>query len=73
MPDEAAMIEIELNGAPHALAGEQPVQALIDALALSHQSLAVAVNREVVPRHLWPQRLLQARDRVDLVKAIGGG
>ena len=66
-------IEIELNGAPHALASEQPVQALIDALALAHQSLAVAINREVVPRHQWSLRILQARDRVDLVRAIGGG
>ncbi len=67
------MIEIELNGAPHMLAAQLPVQALIDALALAGKALAVAVNREVIPRHLWPVRLLVAHDRVDLVRAIGGG
>ncbi|MFD2271881.1 sulfur carrier protein ThiS [Undibacterium arcticum] len=51
----------------------QNVQDLIAALALSNQALAVAVNCEVVPRHLWPQHALQARDRVDIVRAIGGG
>ena len=67
------MIEIELNGAPHCIEAGQILQDLIDALALSDQSLAVAVNREVVPRAQWPLRRLQARDRVDVVRAIGGG
>ena len=67
------MIQIELNGAPHAIAPERPLQDLIDALELSNQSLAVAVNREVVPRHRWAQRVLLPNDRVDLVRAIGGG
>jgi sulfur carrier protein len=67
------MMEIELNGTPHPVAENQNVHALIASLALSNQALAVAVNREVVPRHQWPQRVLQARDRVDIVRAIGGG
>ncbi|WP_344761652.1 sulfur carrier protein ThiS [Actimicrobium antarcticum] len=67
------MIEIELNGAPHRIAPGQHLQELIDALALAGQSLAVAVNREIVPRHLWSERVLTSRDRVDVVRAIGGG
>jgi sulfur carrier protein len=66
-------MEIELNGAPHPITANQNVQDLIASLALSNQALAVAVNREVVPRNLWAQRVLQARDRVDIVRAIGGG
>ncbi|MBC7574605.1 MAG: sulfur carrier protein ThiS [Herminiimonas sp.] len=66
-------IEIELNGAPHVIRGDARVQALVDALALTQQSLAVAVNRQVVPRAQWPQRMLEARDRVEVVRAIGGG
>jgi len=67
------MMDIELNGAPHPVAENQNVQDLIVSLALTNQALAVAVNREVVPRHLWLQRVLQAHDRVDIVRAIGGG
>ena len=67
------MIEIELNGAPHTITGEVHVQALVDALALTQQSLAVAVNRQVVPRAQWAQRMLQAQDRVEVVRAIDGG
>ena len=67
------MIEIELNGAPHVINGDAHVQALVETLSLTQQSLAVAVNRQVVPRAQWPQRMLQARDRVEVVRAIGGG
>jgi sulfur carrier protein len=66
-------MEIELNGAPHPITANQSLQQLIASLELSNKALAVAVNREVVPRHLWPQRVLQPRDRVDIVHAIGGG
>jgi sulfur carrier protein len=66
-------MEIELNGAPHPFTANQNVQDLVAALSLSNQALAVAINREVVPRHLWAQRVLQPKDRVDIVRAIGGG
>ncbi len=66
-------MEIELNGAPHPVAVNQNVQELIAALDLSGKSLAVAINRQIVPRHLWAQRVLQPSDRVDIVRAIGGG
>lgn len=66
-------MEIELNGAPHALADNQNVQDLIAALDLANKSLAVAVNRQIVPRQSWAQRMLAPGDRVDIVRAIGGG
>jgi sulfur carrier protein len=65
------MIDIELNGAPY----EAPplLQDLVAQLALSGQKLAVAVNRQVVPRPQWATYTLSVRDRVDIVRAIGGG
>jgi sulfur carrier protein len=67
------MIEIELNGTPHQVPPQQTLDQLIDALELNGQALALAVNRNVVPRQLWPERVLQAQDKVDIVRAIGGG
>lgn len=67
------MIEIELNGVPHPLPAAHDLAALMASLDLVGKGVAVAVNREVVPRQQWPQRQLLARDRVDIVKAIGGG
>lgn len=66
-------MEIELNGAPHRVTENQNLQDLIASLELANKALAVAVNREVVPRQLWARRTLQACDRVDIVRAIGGG
>ena len=68
-----SMIEIELNGAPHRVEENQNLSDLIASLALPNQAMAVAVNRQVVPRQAWPQRKLHATDKVDIVRAIGGG
>jgi sulfur carrier protein len=67
------MISIELNGAPHQGPPQQTLDQLVDALSLTGQALALAVNRSVVPRQQWPQRALQPQDKVDIVRAIGGG
>ena len=67
------MMEIELNGTPHIILISQTVYGLIATLDLLGMRLAVAVNREVVPPQLWPQRILKELDRVEIVRAIGGG
>jgi sulfur carrier protein len=67
------MIDIELNGAPYRVPLRSSLSDLVGALELTHQALALAVNRSVVPREQWPQRLLQAEDKIDIVRAIGGG
>jgi sulfur carrier protein len=67
------MIEIELNGAPHRVPAQHTLQQLVEALALDGQALALAVNRTVAPRQQWHGRVLQAGDKVDIVRAIGGG
>ena len=67
------MIDIELNGEPRQVPARQTLAALVDALSLTGQALALAVNRNVVPRQQWPQRELQPQDKVDIVRAIGGG
>ncbi len=67
------MMEIELNGAPHPVPDGHVLEALVASLDLTGKGIAVAVNREVVPRQQWAQRQLQPQDRVDIVQAIGGG
>ncbi len=69
----SATISIELNGEARTIADSDNVQDLIDALSLTSQALAVAVNREVVPRAKWREHRFAMGDKVDVVKAIGGG
>ena len=67
------MVAIELNGDACEVRAEDCIQDLIDALSLTNQALAIAVNREVVPRAYWRERRFAVGDQVDIVKAIGGG
>jgi sulfur carrier protein len=67
------MLQIELNGAPYEAPADASLHALVDALGLSGQALALAVNRRVVPRERWPDTRLHSADKVDVVRAIGGG
>ena len=67
------MTDITLNGAPHQVASGSSLADLVEALSLSHQALALAVNRVVVPRQQWRERGVLAGDQVEVVRAIGGG
>ncbi|NCW78107.1 MAG: sulfur carrier protein ThiS [Oxalobacteraceae bacterium] len=66
-------MSIELNGEVRTVSDSDSVQDLIDALSLTNQALAIAVNREVVPRTKWREHRFASGDRVDVVRAIGGG
>jgi sulfur carrier protein len=66
-------IDIELNGAAHAVPDGGSLHDLVASLGLAGQALALAVNRSVVPRERWTTTLLAPHDRVDVVRAIGGG
>ena len=68
-----ATIEIHLNGEPREVAEGQLVQALVAELNLGSQAMAVAINRQIVPRQKWQERALMPADKVEIVRAIGGG
>lgn len=72
MPD-MNQLEIELNGEPWRLTGGQTLEDLVRTLGIGQQAVALAVNRQVVPRQQWAGHALAQRDRVDIVRAIGGG
>ncbi|MBC7455903.1 MAG: sulfur carrier protein ThiS [Massilia sp.] len=69
----AGATDILLNGAPYQVAPGASLADLIEALALSNQALALAVNRQIVPRQQWRERAVIAGDQVEVVRAIGGG
>jgi len=69
---EAAM-QIQLNGEPSQLDGEQTLAQLVDSLGLAGRRIAIEVNEEIVPRSLHAQTRLNDGDSVEIVHAIGGG
>ena len=67
------MTHIVLNGEPYQLSQEKTLAELIATLNLSGQAIAVAVNRQIVARTEWASHYLQVQDKIDVVRAIGGG
>lgn len=67
------MTPVEVNGKPCQVPPGQTLAGLLEQLGLTGQGMALAVNREVVPRQQWPQWRLREQDRIDIVRAIGGG
>ncbi len=66
-------MEIYLNGEPRQVADGINAAQLIEELALAGRRVAVEVNREIVPRSAYAQHRLRPGDRIEVVRAIGGG
>lgn len=66
------MIDLVVNGEPTQTQADT-VEALLAALGLAEQAVAVEVNQQVVPKKQHAQTALQAGDQVELVTLVGGG
>ncbi len=66
-------MQIVVNGAPYELPEASSVTELLRAMGLENQRCAVELNGDIVSRAGWAQRPLAAGDRVEVVRAIGGG
>ena len=62
-----------VNGEQTELPDGLTVSQLVQRLELNPDGVAVALNLEVVPRGEHGSRVLAAGDRVELVRAVGGG
>lgn len=65
-------MEIQLNGEAYELPDGSTLANLIDSLQIEGR-LAVEVNGAIVPRSRFADHDLQHQDRVEIVRAIGGG
>jgi sulfur carrier protein len=70
---DAQMLVLTVNGEPRSVQNPCTVQALLDRLEVGAKRVAVAVNRDVVPRSTFPSRELTHGDRVEILEAVGGG
>ena len=74
MPEQnPPLVNLLVNGDPHAVPSNCTVAELIDALGLETHRIAIAVNRDVVPRSAFATHQLAADDRVEILEAVGGG
>lgn len=47
--------------------------ALVEALGMKPDRVAIELNRDIVPRDRWPETLLKEGDRLEVVHFVGGG
>ena len=66
-------MRLTVNGEPTEVAAEATVGELLERLDLPHRGIAVAVDREVVPRGAWDSTALTEGARVEVVHAVQGG
>jgi sulfur carrier protein len=66
-------LSIRVNGDLHPLGAGSTIADLLEQLGLGARRVAIAVNRSVIPRSLYRERVLEAGDRVEILEAVGGG
>ena len=66
-------LSIRVNGEARTVRAGSSVEDLVAALGLVGRKLAVAVNRDVVPRTQRAGVRLAEGDRVEILEAVGGG
>ncbi|MGH6884879.1 MAG: sulfur carrier protein ThiS [Geminicoccales bacterium] len=67
------MMQIVLNGKQREVPGDVTAARLIDMLDLAGKRLALEVNGEMVLRSTFGEHRLRDGDRVEIVRAVGGG
>jgi sulfur carrier protein len=66
-------MNIVLNGEGHDAPDGATLAALLESVELAPGQVAIEVNGRVVPRAEFPRHVLQADDRVEIVRFVGGG
>ncbi len=66
-------MNIIVNGKPMELPEGVTLDGLLARLDVRREYTAVALNREVTPKHRYAQSVLRDGDRVEIVHPMGGG
>jgi sulfur carrier protein len=68
-------VNVNVNGEPREVSDQSTVAEVVSSggAAEEGRGIAVAVNGEVVRRSEWDVRRLRDRDRVEILRAVGGG
>lgn len=66
-------MKLVINGETREFASALTISALLTALGMKSDRVAVEVNRELVPRSRWSTTELSDGDTLEIVHFVGGG
>ena len=69
-------LTLTLNGRERSfdeLSSPAPLAAVLSALALRGDRIAVELNGELAPRTGWPEQVVRSGDKLEIVHFVGGG
>ena len=69
-------LALTVNGADRQIASLEDgstLAAVVTALSLKADRVAIERNGEIAPRHRWAETLVHAGDRLEVVHFVGGG
>ena len=66
-------MKLTINGEEKSFPEGLSLAALIGALGMKSDRVAVELNREIAPREQWPAITLRDGDRLEIVHFVGGG
>ncbi|MGB0468340.1 MAG: sulfur carrier protein ThiS [Pontibacterium sp.] len=67
------MIRLIVNGETMQLSSPNNLKQLLEHLRLGEKRIAVELNREIIPRSQHENTRIREGDRIEIVRAIGGG
>jgi sulfur carrier protein len=68
------IMKLQINGEERSFDPAVPtLAALVEALAMKPDRLAIELNREIVPRDRWSDTALNDGDKLEVVHFVGGG
>lgn len=70
---KVAVVRVTVNGQPRDLPRGSTVADVVADMCAAAAGVAVAVDREVVPRSRWAGVALEEGDLVEVVTAVAGG
>ncbi|MBI1912044.1 MAG: sulfur carrier protein ThiS [Deltaproteobacteria bacterium] len=66
-------MKIRVNGIEREIEAGTTVESLLNMLEIKVQGIAVDINREIVPKRLFSETILNEGDSIEIVRMVGGG
>jgi sulfur carrier protein len=67
-------MKLQINGEERSFDFPVPtLAALVDALGMKPDRVAIELNRDIVPRDRWAETTLNEGDKLEMVHFVGGG